>query len=218
MKKKYRGSSLLAFLGVSMTGILAIKNTIDLMHRYNKVISLEDVKQFKLNDYKKIIKIYTPTLLSMLISTIIIYNIDNKNKKVFNSLKKNLYLSSMLLNNSRSDIITYKHKDNSILDNERYTFFEPLSNSYIELSFGELDTAFNYINTKFNIDGSISIGEIYNILNPTKKSNKNNIIFLKKDQKEYIDYRVLSSYIESDLKVNDLIVYILEINKGGRDV
>lgn len=218
MKNKYRGSSLLAFLGVSMTGILAIKNTIDLMHRYNKVISLEDVKQFKLNDYKKIIKIYTPTLLSMLISTIIIYNIDNKNKKVFNSLKKNLYLSSMLLNNSRSDIATYKHKDNSILDNERYTFFEPLSNSYIELSFGELDTAFNYINTKFNIDGSISIGEIYNILNPTKKSNKNNIIFLKKDQKEYIDYRVLSSYIESDLKVNDLIVYILEINKGGRDV
>lgn len=218
MKNKYRGSSLLAFLGVSMTGILAIKNTIDLMHRYNKVISLEDIKQFKLNDYKKIIKIYTPTLLSMLISTIIIYNIDNKNKKVFNSLKKNLYLSSMLLNNSRSDIITYKHKDNSILDNERYTFFEPLSNSYIELSFGELDTAFNYINTKFNIDGSISIGEIYNILNPTKKSNKNNIIFLKKDQKEYIDYRVLSSYIESDLKVNDLIVYILEINKGGRDV
>lgn len=218
MKNKYRGSSLLAFLGVSMTGILAIKNTIDLMHRYNKVISLEDVKQFKLNDYKKIIKIYTPTLLSMLISTIIIYNIDNKNKKVFNSLKKNLYLSSMLLNNSRSDIITYKHKDNSILDSERYTFFEPLSNSYIELSFGELDTAFNYINTKFNIDGSISIGEIYNILNPTKKSNKNNIIFLKKDQKEYIDYRVLSSYIESDLKVNDLIVYILEINKGGRDV
>lgn len=218
MKNKYRGSSLLAFLGVSMTGILAIKNTIDLMHRYNKVISLEDVKQFKLNDYKKIIKIYTPTLLSMLISTIIIYNIDNKNKKVFNSLKKNLYLSSMLLNNSRSDIVTYKHKDNSILDNERYTFFEPLSNSYIELSFGELDTAFNYINTKFNIDGSISIGEIYNILNPTKKSNKNNIIFLKKDQKEYIDYRVLSSYIESDLKVNDLIVYILEINKGGRDV
>lgn len=218
MKNKYRGSSLLAFLGVSMTGILAIKNTMDLMHRYNKVISLEDVKQFKLNDYKKIIKIYTPTLLSMLISTIIIYNIDNKNKKVFNSLKKNLYLSSMLLNNSRSDIVTYKHKDNSILDNERYTFFEPLSNSYIELSFGELDTAFNYINTKFNIDGSISIGEIYNILNPTKKSNKNNIIFLKKDQKEYIDYRVLSSYIESDLKVNDLIVYILEINKGGRDV
>ena len=218
MKNKYRGSSLLAFLGVSMTGILAIKNTMDLMHRYNKVISLEDVKQFKLNDYKKIIKIYTPTLLSMLISTIIIYNIDNKNKKVFNSLKKNLYLSSMLLNNSRSDIITYKHKDNGILDNERYTFFEPLSNSYIELSFGELDTAFNYINTKFNIDGSISIGEIYNILNPTKKSNKNNIIFLKKDQKEYIDYRVLSSYIESDLKVNDLIVYILEINKGGRDV
>ena len=218
MKNKYRGSSLLAFLGVSMTGILAIKNTIDLMHRYNKVISLEDVKQFKLNDYKKIIKIYTPTLLSMLISTIIIYNIDNKNKKVFNSLKKNLYLSSMLLNNSRSDIITYKHKDNSILDSERYTFFEPLSNSYIELSFGELDTAFNYINTKFNIDGSISIGEIYNILNPTKKSNKNNIIFLKKDRKEYIDYKVLSSYIESDLKVNDLIVYILEINKGGRDV
>lgn len=218
MKNKYRGSSLLAFLGVSMTGILAIKNTMDLMHRYNKVISLEDVKQFKLNDYKKIIKIYTPTLLSMLISTIIIYNIDNKNKKVFNSLKKNLYLSSMLLNNSRSDIITYKHKDNSILDNERYTFFEPLSNNYIELSFSELDTAFNYINTKFNIDGSISIGEIYNILNPTKKSNKNNIIFLKKDQKEYIDYRVLSSYIESDLKVNDLIVYILEINKGGRDV
>lgn len=214
MKNKYFNSSFLSFLGISMTGILAIKNTIDIMKKYNKILTIDDIKNFKKNDIKVVLKTYTPTILSIILSSFIIISINSKNEKVFKSLQRNLYLSTTLLNNTDNKIMKYKNKKNGIINTEKYTFYEPLLDQYFEMSFDELDKAFDYINTKFDIDGSISVGNIHNILNPSGKNNRNGFIFLKRKDNEYIDYKILSSYIDSSFRVNDLVVYIIEINKN----
>ena len=214
MKNKYFNSSFLSFLGISMTGILAIKNTIDIMKKYNKILTIDDIKKFKKNDIKVVLKTYTPTILSIVLSSFVILSINSKNEKVFKSLQRNLYLSTTLLNNTDNEVMKYNHKKNSNISTEKYTFYEPLLDQYFEMSFDELDKAFDYINTKFDIDGSISVGNIHNILNPNGKNNRNGIIFLKRKNNEYIDYNILSSYIDSSFRVNDLVVYIIEINKN----